>query len=104
MQELTPAQALEYAADREVQWLDVRESWEFEIAHLPEARLVPLMTLPGRVGGLSRHLPVIVYCHHGVRSRMAANWLEQNGFEAVINLTGGIDAWSVDIDSSLPRY
>lgn len=104
MQELTPAEARDYAADREVQWLDVRERWEFDIAHLPGARLVPLMTLPGRAGELNRQLPVIVYCHHGVRSRMAANWLEQNGFEAVINLTGGIDAWSADLDSSLPRY
>jgi molybdopterin/thiamine biosynthesis adenylyltransferase/rhodanese-related sulfurtransferase len=84
--------------------LDVREPWEFEAASLPGAVLIPLSTLPAEVNALDMDREYIVYCHHGMRSAMAANWLKSRGFEHVHNMTGGIDAWSVNVDRSVPRY
>lgn len=104
MHQLRPAEAREFAAEHDAQWLDVREPWEYELVHLPDAILIPLQSLPGRVAEMKRDRPVIVYCHHGMRSLMAAQWLEQMGLETVCNLAGGIDAWATELDSSLPRY
>ena len=84
--------------------LDVREPWEFAIGSLPDARLVPLSTLPNAVSSLDRSCEYVVYCHHGMRSATAANWLKAHGFEQVSNMTGGIDFWSAVIDPSVPQY
>lgn len=84
--------------------LDVREPWEFEAAQLPNAVLVPLSTLPGAVNSLDSDREYVVYCHHGMRSAMAANWLKAQGFQHVSNMTGGIDAWSINVDRSVPQY
>jgi len=84
--------------------LDVREPWEHEIARVEGARLVPLATLPGALDTLDRSREIVVLCHHGVRSLMAAEFLQRNGFARVANLRGGIDAWSGDVDPSVPRY
>ena len=84
--------------------LDVREPWEFELARLPNALLIPLSTLPVAVNELDSDREYVVYCHHGMRSAMAANWLKSHGFQHVHNMTGGIDAWSVNIDRSVPQY
>lgn len=84
--------------------LDVREQWEFDIVHLPGSVLIPLSQLPQRLGGLDANRPVVVICHHGVRSRAAAKLLEQSGFGQVINLKGGIDAWAREINPDMPVY
>lgn len=84
--------------------LDVREQWEYDIAHLPNATLVPLKTLQGAVGGLDSSKAYVVYCHHGGRSAMAAEWLRSQGFAKVSNLVGGIDQWSVQVDPGVRRY
>lgn len=84
--------------------LDVREQWEYDIAHLPNATLVPLKTLQGAVGGLDPAKEYVVYCHHGGRSAMAAEWLRSQGFAKVSNLVGGIDQWSVQVDPGVRRY
>lgn len=84
--------------------LDVREHWEFETAHLPGSVLLPLSELAGSVHTLDRDSDYVVLCHHGMRSAMAVDWLRQQGFTRVSNLTGGIDAWSVTVDPALPRY
>ena len=84
--------------------LDVREPWEFELARLPNAVLIPLSTLPSAVNELDADREYVVYCHHGMRSAMAANWLKSHGFQHVFNMTGGIDAWSVNIDRSVSQY
>lgn len=84
--------------------LDVREQWEFDIAALPNATLIPLGTLQQATPSLDRQLDYVVYCHHGGRSAMAAQWLRAQGFTRVANLNGGIDAWSLEVDASLPRY
>jgi len=86
------------------QLIDVRESHEFEIARIDGAKLIPLGELPSRMAELARTDEVVVHCHSGVRSAHAVQLLSQAGFERAFNLAGGIDAWSVEIDPSVPRY
>jgi len=83
--------------------LDVREDWEHALVTLPGARLIPIDELPGRLGELDPGREVVVYCHHGLRSAAAVEWLRRQGIPAV-NLAGGIDAWALEVDASLPRY
>lgn len=84
--------------------LDVREPWEFDVSSLPNSTLVPLATLTSAITRLDATAEYVVLCHHGMRSDMAANWMRSQGFARVLNLTGGIDAYSVTVDSSIPRY
>ena len=84
--------------------LDVREPHEWSIARLPDARLIPLSSLPQAVHSLDRTAEIVVYCHHGSRSAAAVEWLQDQGFRAVRNLVGGIDRWSLDVDASVRRY
>jgi adenylyltransferase/sulfurtransferase len=84
--------------------LDVREPYEWAIAHIPGARLVPLNSLPQAVSSLDREAELVVYCHHGTRSAAAVAWLRDQGFSHVRNLVGGIDRWSFEVDPSLRRY
>ncbi|HET6273474.1 MAG TPA: molybdopterin-synthase adenylyltransferase MoeB [Bacteroidota bacterium] len=83
--------------------LDVREPEEFDIANLG-GRLIPLGELRDRLGELDREAEIVVFCHHGIRSRSAVALMQQCGFANVKNLVGGIDAWSRLIDPTLPRY
>jgi rhodanese-related sulfurtransferase len=84
--------------------LDVRESWELAICRLDPCLHVPLATLPARFGELPRELPLIVVCHHGIRSAQAVAWLRAKGFDNAVNLTGGIDSWARRIDRSMGTY
>ena len=84
--------------------LDVREPWEFAIAHLPDAVLLPLGELPARLMGLPKDRELITICHHGLRSLTARSLLVHAGFARVRNLTGGVDAWAVEVDRTMPRY
>jgi len=84
--------------------LDVRMPEELEIAALPGAINIPLNDLPDRIGELNPGAAIAVLCHHGVRSERAARFLERSGFGDVSHLAGGIDAWSLEIDESVPRY
>jgi rhodanese-related sulfurtransferase len=84
--------------------LDVREPGEIAIAPFPGATHIPMGDIPSRLTELDPDRETVVVCHHGVRSAQVAMYLAQNGFERVLNLTGGIDAWSEDADPSTPRY
>jgi len=83
--------------------LDVREPWEHEICALPGARLIPMEQLEFRVDEIEPEREVVVYCHHGIRSAAVVPWLRHQGIPAV-NLRGGIDAWTLQVDPSLRRY
>jgi sulfur-carrier protein adenylyltransferase/sulfurtransferase len=83
--------------------LDVREPFEHEIANL-KGQLIPLGELPSRFDELDKEREVVVYCHHGNRSRHAAQFLMHQGFRSVKNLTGGIEAWATEIDPKIPHY
>lgn len=84
--------------------VDVREPWEYALAKLEGSVLIPLATLQQSLGKLDRNAEIIAYCHHGMRSADATGFLLQQGFGNVKNLIGGIDAWSVQVDPSVPRY
>jgi len=84
--------------------LDVREPWEAEIASLPGSMLVPLGSLESVIDKLDPAENFVVYCHHGMRSEQALRALQQRGFDHAKHLTGGIDAWSRDVDGDVARY
>jgi adenylyltransferase/sulfurtransferase len=84
--------------------LDVREDWEWELAHLDGAIHIPLGELESRLAELEPSREVVVYCHLGERSVDACLVLWNAGYRKVRNLTGGIDAWSELIDPAVPRY
>ncbi len=100
--------ALELERERarrpELVLVDVREPREAEIAHIAGARLIPLRELPGRLAELSGHGDIVTLCHHGPRSLKAREILKGAGFANVRSLAGGIDAWSREVDSEVPRY
>jgi len=84
--------------------LDVREPQEWDITHLPGAKLIPLGDVPERVSELDSADEIVVYCHHGQRSQRAINFLKKMGFDKLQNLAGGIDSWAANVDHEMPRY
>jgi rhodanese-related sulfurtransferase len=88
--------------------LDVREPEELQIAAIRpngfDLQVIPMNDIPGRLAELDPERPVAVLCHHGGRSQRVAMYLASNGFGAVANIAGGIDAWSLERDGSVPRY
>ena len=84
--------------------LDVREPFELAICRLPDARAIPMREIPDHVGDLPRDQHLLVLCHHGSRSLRVTEYLRDQGFAAVTNIAGGIDAWAQEIDPSLARY
>lgn len=90
--------------DAPPQLLDVRTAEEWQIGHLEGARRIAVDELPARLDELDREATIVVYCHSGMRSAMAVRLLRERGFDGAINLRGGIDAWSLQIDPRIPRY
>lgn len=84
--------------------LDVREPWEVDICALPNSINIPLATIPSRFSEIPEDRRVVALCHHGMRSLQATRWLRDRGLENVVNLRGGVDAWSREIDPSVPTY
>jgi rhodanese-related sulfurtransferase len=93
------------AGNERIYVLDVREPWEHEEARIEGSILMPMGDIPSRAHQeLNPESHIIAFCHHGVRSMSVAAWLRDQGFEQAQSLRGGIDAWSAEIDSSIPRY
>ncbi|MEO6017547.1 MAG: rhodanese-like domain-containing protein [Polaromonas sp.] len=92
--------------------LDVREPWELQTASVkPDGFTlvhIPMREIPARIAELQQahgaDQPIACLCHHGMRSQQVANYLAQSGFTEVVNLQGGIDAWSQQLDQSVPKY
>ena len=84
--------------------LDVREEDEVRLCALPGSLHIPMNLIPLRHNELPDDVPIIVYCHHGIRSLNVARYLAHVGFENVANLQGGIDAWARQIDPTMARY
>ena len=84
--------------------IDVREPFEYEIAQIDGAKLIPLGEIAERLDELEREQPIIIHCHSGMRSAQAVQLLQQRGFAKVYNLEGGIDAWSDQVDPNVPKY
>jgi molybdopterin/thiamine biosynthesis adenylyltransferase/rhodanese-related sulfurtransferase len=84
--------------------VDVREQWEWDVCRLEGAVHLPLGDLPAGLDRLPRDRPVVTYCHSGVRSLWARQYMMERGFADVRSLRGGIDAWAREIDETIPRY
>jgi len=84
--------------------IDVREPHEWQIGHIPQAKLIPLGELPKRINELDSADEIIAHCKSGARSAKAVEFLQQSGFKKVRNMKGGILAWSDQVDSSVPKY
>ncbi len=102
------------AAGAPLTMLDVREPAERSFAAIPVPEgvvdlFVPMREVAARVDEIRQAVavaggPVVVYCHHGVRSMAVARWLADQGMGPIVNLKGGVDAWSIEVDSGVPRY
>jgi rhodanese-related sulfurtransferase len=104
MRDIQPTELKALLEKGEVTLLDVRAPEEVAIAALPGAVHIPMSEIQARLSELDPAAPIVVVCHHGMRSEMAGRFLERNGFTAVSHLAGGIDAWSRQVDAAVPRY
>lgn len=109
MQTITASQLAQWLQSADAQRakpivLDVREPWEFETAAIANSVHIPMNQIVERAGELDVQAPVVCLCHHGMRSMQVAVYLQRLGFTNLFNLTGGIDAWSRDVDSTVARY
>jgi molybdopterin/thiamine biosynthesis adenylyltransferase/rhodanese-related sulfurtransferase len=96
--------AMRLARGDRLRVIDVREAWELRTAALDVAESIVMSTIPARQAELARDATYVIMCHHGQRSAMVADYLRSSGFPRVLNLEGGIDRWSVEVDPSVPRY
>jgi rhodanese-related sulfurtransferase len=109
MEQITPAQLAEWAKGQTQRpvLLDVREGWECQTASATADALdlvhMPMQSIPARLDELDKSRPIACLCHHGSRSMQVAAFLQQNGFQ-VVNVAGGIHAWSLQVDPSIPVY
>jgi rhodanese-related sulfurtransferase len=106
--EMTPAE-VKQAVDSgsPITLIDVREPFEHAVARIEGADLIPMNTVPERVEEIRQKAsatPVVVICHHGVRSLNVVHWLRRQGIENTWSMSGGIDLWSLAVDPAVPRY
>jgi len=105
VRELEPASlAARLAAGDPLVVIDVREPWEWNTARLAMARHIPLNTFARAAAELEPSDEIVLYCHHGMRSLAAANYLAAHGFTRLWNLSGGIDRFAIEGDPTIPRY
>jgi rhodanese-related sulfurtransferase len=102
---MTPAElALRLKRGDRLSLIDVRETDEHALAHVPEAQLLPLSRFQEWVETLDPDEELVVMCHHGIRSAQVCAYLSQQGFRKLHNLAGGIERWSLEVDANVPRY
>lgn len=107
MQQLSVTDLAAWLADEsrpKPQLLDVREKHEWAICRIEGSQLMPMNTVPAQLQELDPERPLVCVCHHGGRSMQVAIFLERNGFSTVFNLSGGVDAWALQVDSTMARY
>jgi rhodanese-related sulfurtransferase len=107
MQSMTAPELAQWLADEarpRPLLLDVREPWEYQTCHIAGSVHIPMHTVPARLQELEEDAPTVCICHHGARSMSVAAFLERNGFTQVINLTGGVHAWALEVDGTMPTY
>jgi rhodanese-related sulfurtransferase len=104
--EITPAEVSELLkSEAPLRLIDVREPAEHAICHIEGATLIPMQSIPQHLSELDDPAtPIVLFCHHGVRSLSVADWLRRQGVENCRSMAGGIDLWSVRIDPAVPRY
>jgi len=84
--------------------LDVREANEFEYCHIENSTHMPMHSIPANISQLPQDAHIISICHHGMRSLQVAQFLLQNGFSNITNLSGGVHAWAQSVDPAMPTY
>ncbi len=104
MKDFTATELEIYLKDNQPLLLDVREQWEWDKCHFENSKLLPMGQIMANIDLLDKTQEVIVICHHGIRSMQVAHYFSSIGFEKVINLRGGIDAWAKQIDNSMTLY
>ena len=104
MRNLSAIALFEYLKHHVPLLLDVREQWEWDQCHLANSILLPMGQIMANIDTLDKTQETVIICHHGVRSLQVARYFEQVGFEHIINLQGGIDAWAKQVDHSMPLY
>ncbi|MCK5262412.1 MAG: sulfurtransferase [Gammaproteobacteria bacterium] len=106
MREFDAQQLEQYlkACDSRPLLLDVRQPWEYDICRIAGSQLIPMGKIPTELDELDKDRETVVICHHGIRSRQIGYYLEQAGFDNVINLKGGVDAWAKVIDKTMATY
>jgi len=107
MKSITAAELSQWLADSERArplLLDVREPWEQQVCAIAGSEAMPMQQIPARFGSIDPHRTIVCVCHLGGRSAQVAMFLQRQGYEDVYNLTGGIDAWARQVDSSMPVY
>jgi rhodanese-related sulfurtransferase len=104
--EITPDELKrKIAAGQSLRLVDVREPWEYQTCRIEGSALIPMNSIPQHLNSLDDDGdPIVVICHHGVRSLSVVNWLRRQGVEDCRSLAGGIDLWSILIDPAVPRY
>lgn len=110
--QIRPAQLAQWLLSARAQGeplvLDVREPDELRRASIKadgfELKAIPMGVIPPRLNELDPARPVACLCHHGVRSMQVASFLHARGFDQVVNIAGGINAWSIELDPNIPRY
>jgi sulfur-carrier protein adenylyltransferase/sulfurtransferase len=104
MREITPTELRDMLAGQEPPLLvDVREPVEADIAQIAGSLLIPMGSLPQRLQEIPKDRPVALYCHAGMRSAYAAEWLTRQGYDA-LSLAGGIDRWAMELEPAMRRY
>lgn len=104
MRTISAAELSQYLQDKQPVLLDVREPAEYAICQISGSTLIPMSEITSRFMELDEDDEIICICHHGMRSMQVGLYLEGQGFNNVVNLTGGIDAWATDVDPSMQRY
>jgi len=106
MREFNAAQLKTYldTCDEQPLLLDVRQPWEVDVCKIENSVSVPMAQIPSELESLDLNRETVVICHHGIRSRRVGNYLEQAGFNNIINLSGGVKEWARTVDKQMATY
>ena len=103
--EISSTDAAALLKEGKARLIDVREPWEFATAKIEPSVLMPMGDVPARAHQeIDPDERLVVLCHHGARSLNVTVWLRNQGFENAQSLRGGIEAWSAEVDATVPRY
>ena len=104
--QITPSEVKQRLdAGEKLRLLDVREMFEYRQAYIKGSELIPMRDVRQALPSFeTEEAPLIVFCHHGMRSLQVVQWLREQGVERCSSMEGGIDRWSLEIDASVPRY
>ncbi|MBI1733372.1 MAG: sulfurtransferase [Gammaproteobacteria bacterium] len=105
MRSITPSELVELLnAGKAPRLLDVRDPWEYDLCRINGSVNIPMGELMGKLDSMQKNEAIVVICHHGMRSQQVVAYLDGLGFTDSMNLEGGIDAWSLDVDAEMPQY